>query len=99
MIINNTAKNEVNLIRLSVAFLLRVVIKKKLSMEQKIIVVDDNSVALRKLREILTREGYSVMTAMNQKTADDICNQINVDYMLIKVSMYSQKDKSIKQKP
>lgn len=68
-------------------------------MEQKIIVVDDNSVALRKLREILTREGYGVMTAMNQKTADDICNQINVDYMLIKVSMYSQKDKSIKQKP
>lgn len=67
-------------------------------MEQKIIVVDDNTVALRKLREILTKEGYAVMTAMNQKTADEICSQITVDYMLIKVSTYNQKDKSNKHK-
>ncbi len=67
-------------------------------MEQKIIVVDDNTVSLRKLREILTKEGYSVMTAMNQKTADEICTQIKVDYMLIKVSMNHKCDKTNKLK-
>jgi PleD family two-component response regulator len=34
-----------------------------------VLVVDSDAVKLRKLREVLTRKGFSIMTAMDKETA------------------------------
>ena len=51
-------------------------------MSDNILIIDNNTVELRRLREILTREGYGVMTAMDIQTAKQICEQISVKYIL-----------------
>ena len=51
-------------------------------MQENILIIDKNTVELRKLREILTREGYGVMTATDSETAKQICDQISVKYIL-----------------
>ncbi|MFZ4619947.1 MAG: hypothetical protein ACOYNS_05265 [Bacteroidota bacterium] len=51
-------------------------------MNINILVIDKNTVELRRLREVLTREGYSVMTATDSNTAKQICNQIPVKFIL-----------------
>lgn len=51
-------------------------------MAEKILVIDKDTTALRKIREMLTREGYSVMTAVDIATARQICRQIPIKYVL-----------------
>jgi PleD family two-component response regulator len=47
-----------------------------------ILVVDSDTAQLRKLREILTREGFSIMTATDKTTALQICAKIPVQFVL-----------------
>lgn len=56
-------------------------------MEQHILIIDDDTQELRKLREILTREGYSIMTATDTGTAKKIVERIPVGFILVKGSM------------
>ncbi len=51
-------------------------------MADTILIIDKNTVELRKLREVLTREGYGVMTATDSVTAKQICEQIPVKFIL-----------------
>lgn len=51
-------------------------------MQVNILIIDKNTVELRKLREVLTREGYGVMTATDNDMARKICDQISVKYIL-----------------
>lgn len=51
-------------------------------MSENILVIDKNTIELRKLREVLSREGYSVMTATDKETAIQICEQISVKFIL-----------------
>lgn len=55
---------------------------KEITMTETILIVDKNTTELRKLREILTREGYSVMTATSTETAQQICKQIPIKFVL-----------------
>ena len=51
-------------------------------MQENILIIDKNTIELRKLREVLTREGFGVMTATDSDTARQICAQISVKYIL-----------------
>ncbi|MEW6061250.1 MAG: hypothetical protein AB1600_04835 [Bacteroidota bacterium] len=51
-------------------------------MSENILIIDKNTGELRRLREILTREGYSVMTATDRETAKQICKQIPIRFVL-----------------
>ena len=51
-------------------------------MHELILVVDPDTIQLRKLREILSREGFSIMTATNRETAMQICRRIPVQLVL-----------------
>jgi PleD family two-component response regulator len=47
-----------------------------------VLVVDSDTVKLRKLREVLAREGFSIMTATDKDTALQICAKIHVQFVL-----------------
>ncbi len=51
-------------------------------MTENILIIDNNTIELRKLREVLTREGYGVMTATDRLTAKQICDQISIKFIL-----------------
>jgi len=51
-------------------------------MTGNILIIDDNTIELRKLREVLTREGFGVMTATDSVMAKQICEQIPVKFIL-----------------
>jgi PleD family two-component response regulator len=51
-------------------------------MHELILVVDPDNVRLRKLRELLSREGFGIMTANDRETAMQICRRIPVKLVL-----------------
>ncbi len=65
-------------------------------MQENILIIDHNTVELRKLREMLTREGYGVMTATDSHTAKQICEQIPVKFILgeSEILGYGRKNRS-----
>ena len=62
-------------------------------MEGLVLVVDSETNRLRKLREILSREGFGIMTATDKRTAEQLCRQIPVDLILCETSMMGLCDK------
>jgi len=57
------------------------------SMDKHILVIDPDMAELRKLREILTREGYNIMTATDKETAVQICQRIPIKFVLAEASL------------
>ncbi len=51
-------------------------------MKKSILVIEENTIELRKLRKILSIEGFEIMTVTDYKTAEDICKKIEVSYVL-----------------
>ena len=51
-------------------------------MEKTILIIESDISELRKLREILSREGFNIMTATNRKMAEYICERIPINYIL-----------------
>lgn len=51
-------------------------------MPDNILIIDKDTTELRRLREILTREGYGVMTVIDNQTALQICEQIQIKFIL-----------------
>jgi PleD family two-component response regulator len=49
-------------------------------------VLDDDAVELRKLREILTREGFNIITATDKETAIELSKHIKFGFVLGKAS-------------
>ena len=56
-------------------------------MDKHILVIDSDTAELRKLREILTREGYNIMTATDKETAVHICQRIPIKFVLAEASL------------
>lgn len=54
----------------------------KWKMNDHILIIDNDKSELRKLRQILSREGYSIMTATNIETAESICKNLPIKYVL-----------------
>ncbi len=57
-------------------------------MPATILIIDSNTIELRRLREILTREGYSVMTATDAAMARQICERIPVKFILAEAQSF-----------
>lgn len=51
-------------------------------MNELILIIDSNTQTLKKLREILSREGFNIMTVMNVESAINILRKIKIDYLL-----------------
>ena len=51
-------------------------------MNEIILVIDPDTAQLRKLREVLSREGFSIMTASDRATAIQVCERIPVQFVL-----------------
>ena len=64
-------------------------------MADNILIIDNNTIELRKLREVLTREGFGVMTATDRVTAKQICEQIPIKFILGETELlgYGKKEK------
>jgi len=60
-------------------------------MQKQILIVDENKEELRKLRKILSREGYNIMTAMDKETAIEICNNLDIAFILSSISILDLK--------
>lgn len=56
-----------------------------------ILVLSDETQKLKKLREILSHEGFDLMTAANIEIAEQICEKIPVDMVLAKRTMINFK--------
>jgi PleD family two-component response regulator len=54
----------------------------QMSNNELVLVVDSDAMKLRKLREVLTRAGFSIMTATDKDTALQICARIPVQFVL-----------------
>lgn len=58
-------------------------------MKEHILIIESNTVELRKLREIFSREGFNVMTSTDLETAKDIIEKINVRYVVSEISIFN----------
>jgi PleD family two-component response regulator len=56
-------------------------------MDKHILVIDPDMAELRKLREVLTREGYNIMTATDKETAVQLCQRIPIRFVLAEASI------------
>ena len=56
------------------------------TMHKHILIIDDDTLELRKLRELLTREGYNIMTATDRETAMKISRKVDIAFVLAKAS-------------
>ncbi len=52
------------------------------NMDTHILIIDNNTYSLKKLREILSREGFNIMTVTNSESAINICEKIKIDYII-----------------
>ncbi len=56
-------------------------------MKEHILIIDSDLQELRRLREILAREGYNIMTASDNKTAQELCARIPIKLVLADVKL------------
>lgn len=52
------------------------------NMTKYILVIDKDTEELRRLREVLSREGYNIMTSSDITTAIEICEKVPVSLIL-----------------
>lgn len=51
-------------------------------MSEQILIIDSNTKTLRKLRELLSREGFNIMTVTDRDSALNICKKIKIEYII-----------------
>lgn len=51
-------------------------------MGEHLLIIDSDLQELRRLREILAREGYNLMTASDEKTAKEICARLPIKLVI-----------------
>ncbi|MFQ3596701.1 MAG: hypothetical protein SNJ66_00015 [Chloroherpetonaceae bacterium] len=56
-------------------------------MTEHILIIDADLQELRRLREILAREGYNIMTASDDKTAQEICARLPVKLVIAEAKL------------
>jgi PleD family two-component response regulator len=63
-------------------------------MSEFVLIIESDTAELRKLREILTREGYNIMTAADEETALKICRQVPVTMILCETALWGFSNKN-----
>ena len=71
-------------------------------MSEQILIIDNNTSSLRKLREILSKEGYGIITVTDRISADNILNKMSINYIIGEVNLLGlssfEKDEKINHK-
>jgi len=65
---------------------------KNKKLKEQILINESNTVELRKIREIFSKEGFNIMTATDIVTAKDIIEKIPIKYIVSEASIYNQFD-------
>ena len=56
-------------------------------MPEQILIIDNNTSSLRKLREILSKEGYGIITVTDKASAENILQKMNINYLVGEVNL------------
>ena len=56
-------------------------------MKIQILVLDEDTQELKRLREILTKEGFNIITATDKETADKLSKYIKFGYVVGRASL------------
>ena len=56
-------------------------------MSEQILIIDNNTSSLRKLREILSKEGYGIITVTDKISADNILKKMEINYVIGEVNL------------
>lgn len=59
-------------------------------MKEHILIIDSNTIELRRLREIFSKEGFNIMTATDISTAIDLITKIDVKYVISEASFLNE---------
>jgi PleD family two-component response regulator len=51
-------------------------------MNDHILIIESNTTKLRKLREILSKEGFNIITVTEKESALNICSKIQIEYVI-----------------
>ena len=51
-------------------------------MNEQILIIESNTIKLRKLREILSKEGFNIITVTDRNSALNICSKIKIEYVI-----------------
>lgn len=51
-------------------------------MNEQILIIDSDTKKLRRMRELLSREGFSIITVVDRESALSICNKIKIEYII-----------------
>lgn len=51
-------------------------------MVEHVLIIESNTNKLRKLREILSKEGFNIMTVTDRDSALSICSKLKVEYII-----------------
>jgi len=62
-------------------------------MEKQLLIIDNDSMELRRLREILAREGFNIMTATDMETALKIYTHVTISFILSDASIFKYLDR------
>jgi len=57
-------------------------------MKKQLLIIDNDSLELRRLREVLAKEGFNIMTAMDMETACRIYKHVSISFILSDVSIF-----------
>lgn len=67
-------------------------------MKEHILIIEPNTIELRKLREVFSQEGFNIMTATDIQTAKDIIEKINIKYVISDISTFNELKLSVSNK-
>ncbi|MBX3006489.1 MAG: hypothetical protein KF816_00540 [Melioribacteraceae bacterium] len=56
--------------------------RKMKNMNEQILVIDSDTIKLRKMRELLSREGFNIITVIDRESALSICDKIKIEYVI-----------------
>jgi PleD family two-component response regulator len=65
-------------------------------MNGNILIIDSGKERLKKLRELLSKEGFSLITVTDKAAAESICEKMDIEYIIANPQSFELKSKENK---
>ena len=65
-------------------------------MNENILIIDSGKERLKKLRELLSKEGFSLITVTDKTAAESICEKMDIEYIIANPQSFELKSKENK---
>jgi len=59
-------------------------------LKEQILIIEADTIELRKIREIFSKEGFNIMTATDFQTAKDIIGKVKIKYIVSESSVFNK---------